>query len=548
MNRSALFALALGAAFTFGAPQAQAWECLTGSCPKWCSFPVPYGLTIASPDLGDATTVSELQRGFNDWTLVSCTDLTASYTGRSSGTAGRGDGQSLVGWVESGWDHGSGAIGVTGPRWNGRNCIVEADMEMNGVNFTWITGSGRGSNVNAYSIILHEAGHYYGLGHSDLSSATMYFAYQGGIDSLGTDDQNGICTLYPGEGGGPVDCTTTGCPSGQVCESGVCMAETGDGTLCAPCTDSSQCGGTGDFCLSYPDGRGYCGTSCSSDGDCGAGGTCQPTTAGGQCVRFVGPTPTCEGAEPTGCDTDADCSADQICETASGDCVAAPPGAALGEPCEESSECSSGVCAVAGGEQVCTRQCNDLTPAASCPSGFYCDGTAICGDGLCVAGDSGPTAAGSGCAVDTDCATLLCDRGTCATPCQVGGATTCAPGFSCQTNGSTACGACKPEGSVGGLGDPCTTGDDCATEECAMRDGAGFCTNFCDDVRVCPDGFTCTVVDATRSVCAETGGRDDGGCGCSVPGASASNRPLWLFLIVIPAIVFWRRRRRSRCG
>ncbi|MBO6938805.1 MAG: matrixin family metalloprotease [Deltaproteobacteria bacterium] len=550
MNRSALFALALGAAFTFGAPQAQAWECLTGSCPKWCNFPVPYGLTIASPDLGDATTVSELQRGFADWTLVSCTDLTASYTGRSGGTAGNGDGQSLVGWVESGWSHGSGAIGVTGPRWNGRNCIVEADMEMNGVNFTWITGSGRGSNVNAYSIILHEAGHYYGLGHSDLSSATMYFAYQGGIDALGTDDQNGICTLYPGEGGGPVDCTTTGCPSGQVCESGVCMAETGDGTLCAPCTDSGQCGGSGDFCLSYPDGRGYCGTSCSSSGECGAGGQCVSTTAGGQCIRIQGGQPSCEGAGPSGCTSNADCTADQMCNTSTGECVARPTGGIdNGQPCTDSAECNSGLCASTSIGQVCTEGCNDLSPA-SCSPGFYCERGGLCGDGFCVPGTAGPAADGASCAVDTDCASLLCDRGTCGTPCQVGGATVCGAGFTCQGSGTTACGACKPEGSVGGLGDPCLTRDECATEECALRDGAGFCTNYCDDTDPCPTDFTCVVVTDALSVCSpnDDGGRDDGGCGCSVPGASASNRPLWLFLIVVPAIVFWRRRRRSRCG
>lgn len=214
MNRVA-FALALGA--TFVSQPALAWECLTGSCPKWCQT-VPYGITITSPDLGEATTISETQRGMDDWTRVACTNLTNNYTGRSTGTAGAGDGRSLIGWVESGWRHGSSAIGVTGPRWDGRNCIVEADMEMNGVNFTWITGSGSGSNVNAYSIALHEGGHYYGLGHSNDRGATMYFAYTGGIDAIGSDDSNGICTLYPGSGS--TDCTTTGCPSGQECVSG----------------------------------------------------------------------------------------------------------------------------------------------------------------------------------------------------------------------------------------------------------------------------------------------------------------------------------------
>ncbi len=542
MNRQALFALALGAAFTFGAPQAQAWECISGSCPTWCDFPVPYGLTVPSPDLGEATTVAELQRGFNDWTLVGCTSLTASYTGRT------GNSTNAVGWVESGWSHGSGAIGVTQVSSDGRGCIPQSRMEMNGVNYTWITGSGRGSNVNAYSIILHEAGHYYGLGHSDDPGATMYFAYQGGIDAIGADDQNGICNLYPGEGGGPVDCTETGCPSGQTCEGGVCVGETGDGSLCAPCTDSSQCGSGGDFCLSYPDGAGYCGLSCGSNADCGSDGQCVPTTAGNQCIRIVGGSPSCEGAGPSGCTSNADCAADQMCNTASGECVARPTGGIdNGQPCTESSECNSGLCATTSIGQVCTEQCNDLMPA-SCSPGFYCERGGVCGDGFCVPGGPGAATDGSSCSADTDCASLRCDRGTCGTPCQVDGATTCGDGFICQGSGSLQCGACRVEGSVGGLGDPCTTRDECATEECAMRDGAGFCTNYCDDLDMCPDGFVCTVVSDSLGVCTEAGGRDEGGCGCSVPGASASNRPLWLFLIVIPAIVFWRRRRRSRCG
>src|SRR6185436_21095371 len=129
-----------------------------------------------------------------------------------------GDGRSVVGWVESGWRYDSSAIGVTQPAWTTRSGgarIVEADMELNGVDYTWITGSGRGSSVNAYSIVLHESGHYYGLGHSNSSSATMFYAYSGGIASLTSDDETGICTLCPGSG--TPDCRTMGCPAGQMC-------------------------------------------------------------------------------------------------------------------------------------------------------------------------------------------------------------------------------------------------------------------------------------------------------------------------------------------
>jgi hypothetical protein len=238
-----------------------AYTCITGSCPAWCGG-ASYGITVASDDLGDATSVSEVRRAMEDWGRVGCANLPITYTGRSSATTGAGDGNSVVGWVESGWRHDSNAIGVTGPTWTGRNCIVEADMELNGVHYTWITGSGRGMNVNAYSIALHEGGHYYGLGHSSDSSATMYFAYSGGIDSITSDDQSGICALYPG-GTGSTDCTETGCPAGQECVDGSCRPITGDGSICSPCSSNSDCGGRNDLCLGYPDGVYYCGLQCT---------------------------------------------------------------------------------------------------------------------------------------------------------------------------------------------------------------------------------------------------------------------------------------------
>lgn len=546
----ALFALILPSFVP--ASEAFAWECLAGSCPVWCET-VPYGITVASPDLGDATTVSEVQRAMSDWTTQACTDLTVSYTGRSGATAGNGDGQSVIGWVESGWRHGSSAIGVTGPRWNGRNCIQEADMEMNGQNFTWITGAGRGSNVNAYSIALHEGGHYYGLGHSSSSAATMYFAYTGGIDAIGDDDRNGICTLYPGEGGGMVDCTTAGCPAGQMCVDRMCQAVVGDGTVCAGCSTSADCGGSSDLCLRYPTGAGFCGRACGSSADCpGSGDQCVGIMGGGnQCIRVQGGMPSCAGSGPTPeCTSDAQCDATERCDPTSQTCVPRPGGlAGLGEPCTESSECSSDVCASSPDGGRCTQRCNGFD-TSSCPGGFYCDGEALgtCGDGLCIAGASGVAPLGSPCATDTDCASLMCDRGTCGSPCQPGeGTIVCPMGYQCQTGSLPGCGACKPEGSLGDLGDACETADDCASGECARRGDETFCTDLCTDDSDCPRGFACLSA-GEFSVCAPTETDDprvDGGCGCTVPAGDSAPSP-WVLLLVIPAIVWWRRRRTGR--
>jgi hypothetical protein len=478
-----LVGLAVGAASS-----AHAWAPIASGSPVWRP-PVPYSLSSAgSVDLGGfAATEPEVRRAMDDWTRVSCTSLTSNYRGSTSARPGTYEGTSVIGWIESGWSHGSSAIGVTGPRW-GSN-IIEADMQLNGVNFTWTTAPGRGSTVNTYSIVLHEGGHYYGLGHTSVAGSSMVPSYGGGVVGLGPDDENGICALYPGSGS---DCTVTGCPSGQECVSGSCQGVVGDGTICAPCTDSSQCGGASDFCLGYPDGAGYCGRSCASDANC-EGGRCVGTSGGNQCVRIVGGTPSC-ATSPGGCTRDTDCSSGQICR--SGACVAQPTGGtAIGGGCSAGTDCNSGLCV----GSVCTQSCDSLNPTGACPTGFYCDeDVSTCGNGYCLAGGVGAGAITESCSADTDCASLVCDRGTCSEACTPGGAVGCPAGFACQA-GTLACqGACHRSGAPG---DECIVNEDCTSSICATQGDRSFCTQLCDPATPCPDRFTCTPVGGETSVC-----------------------------------------------
>ncbi|MCA9615572.1 MAG: matrixin family metalloprotease [Myxococcales bacterium] len=490
------------------ASTAFAWQPIASGSPTW-SGRVPYFLNNAgSPDLGGFSgSETQVRQGMDDWTRVSCTSLTNNYGGGTSRQPGNYEGTSTIGWVESGWRHGSSAIGVTGPSWRG-STIVEADMELNGVNYTWITGPGSRSNVNAYSIILHEGGHYYGLGHSDQSSATMYFAYTGGIDSLGTDDSNGICTLYPGSGS--TDCTTTGCPSGQECVSGSCQAVTGDGSLCSPCADSSECGGANDFCLMYPTGGAYCGVACTGAADCGTGYQCVSVGGTGQCVGVVGGSPSCSGTTSTGCRSDSECSATQRCNTSTGACEARPTGGAeLGQPCESNEACNSGLCATTAAGSVCSQSCDGFN-TASCPSGFYCDGlaTGACGAGVCLAGSPGAGAVGDPCNDNTDCSNFYCFLGLCSEPCNPETVGACPGGGVCQV-GALACrGAC---GAAGSLGDPCDANSECASEMCATTGEDRFCTQLCDASSPCPEGYGCTSAGAVN-VCVPNGGALGGEC------------------------------------
>ena len=586
--RTLAAALAIaGLALTI-AQGASAWSPIDGRRPTW-SGAAPYELHNAgSQDLGFAMTESIVRQGMDDWTRVACTSLTTSYRGPTSRRPTPGDGNSTIGWIESGWPHDSNAIGVTQPQFWSR--ISEADMSMNGVNYTWITGPGRGNSVNTYSIVLHEGGHFYGLGHSNDSSATMYFAYSGGTSQLRSDDQNGICALYPGSGGS--DCTTTGCPAGQTCQGGTCV--TSSSPDCTPCSTPTDCGGGA--CIGYPaagGGGSYCGSPCSTSGDCGSGFTCASTSSGRFCARIVGGTFSCS-ASPTGCTSDSQCSATQRCNTATGMCEARPStGGPLGADCSTGGECQSGIC-FAG---RCSQSCDWLNPA-SCPAGHYCSGeaTGACtAGGVCVPGSAGAGAMGAACSAATDCQSLYCASGVCSTPCTPGGAVGCGDGFACQLGAAPGCGSCQRSGS---LGDPCDVNEDCTSRLCATVDGDTYCTEVCGE-GTCPTGFTCrgdgevavcvpdegrlgdgcgSNADCLGGICASDGddsyctrlcgatepcpGRFDcvatddpsvsvcrpqpgGGCGCSAPGRGQSARGALIGLGVLAAIAAWRRRREA---
>lgn len=602
MKTRLLAAASLGIGLSTFASLAYAWTPISSSRPTW-SGPVPFSMnTAGSVDLGPTESQTQVRAGMTDWTTASCSpSLEASWQGTTSRQPGTYEGTSTIGWIESGWDDDPSAIGVTGPTWGGRDATInEADMSLNGVNFEWITGSGRGDRVNTYSIILHEGGHYYGLGHSSESGATMYFAYSGGIDSLQSDDAIGICTLYPGPSG-PPSCEDVGCSPGLTCVGGECVRPSGDGTFCSPCESGSDC--DGGVCLGYPDSFGYCGRDCTSNADCGSNGFCVGVRGGSnQCVRADSAgNISCDVGASTGCSSDSDCDAGERCNRSTGECeMASTTGGGIGDECGDDSECNSGTCF----RGTCSQTCN-WVDTGSCPSGFYCNGdaTGTCGDGLCVAGTAGRGALGTACSGDTDCTSLYCADDVCASPCTPGGATGCPAGFACQGS-EGGCGACKQAGGAGdicetggdclseicavptgesgfctencttdsdcptsftceasgsnrictptlaGLGADCGSNDDCLSGICATENGDRYCTRICTDSTPCPGStFSCDVVDETTSVCSPLGGGADdegrGGCACTIAPRGASSPLAFVSAMLLGAAVLRRRRRRS---
>jgi MYXO-CTERM domain-containing protein len=257
-------------------------------------------------------------------------------------------------------EYGSSTIGVTTPVWSGRY-FIDADIVFNARNFGWnTTGTGGGgSNVDAQSIATHEEGHFLGLDHSASGAAVMYASYSGGLKrTLQTDDQNGVCAIYP-SGAAATDAgpQPDAGPSADPCSA--------HGTTCSGCTPYAGCG--------------FCGTT----GQCASGTRTGP--ASGSCGAWAWYEADCASIGPT----DAG--------TAPVDSGSATGGGRFGDPCAQPTDCASGgLCAVpSGGTGFCTRACAD---DCGCPTAYDCYAVSAT-TSICIPGTNTCSMAGEDAAV-----------------------------------------------------------------------------------------------------------------------------------------------------
>ncbi len=91
--------------------------------------------------------------------------------------------------------NGTGVIGITQVGFQETNGeIVEADILIND-NFIFSTISTDPSYLG--NVITHEAGHFLGLGHGQVSGSTMFYSLSRGQHEVNSDDKAGLYSLYP---------------------------------------------------------------------------------------------------------------------------------------------------------------------------------------------------------------------------------------------------------------------------------------------------------------------------------------------------------------
>lgn len=467
---------------------------------------VPYLVneTLTS-DLDDRDALDGVIAGYGVWGALTCSLMSWRYDGRTENQAwGAFDGLNIASWRESGWTEGSSVLGIASIITAAGGRIEDCDTKYNGQHHTWHSPPAsaseseyRGSNLqDVMGVVAHESGHCIGLDHTNVPGSTMLPVASSGISdrSLGADDIEGACALYPS--GGPVpDPDQPPPPPGSVDFGGDCRVEG-----CA----------AGLFCAN--DGRSqYCTRGCEDHEECGEGYHCAGLNQGrGACAH--------------------------------GEAPAQPP-AGFGQPCGAQAICEAGLrCVVEeeSGETYCTGPCL----GGGCPSNYECleaeDGSDVCARNP---GGAALPGQGSPCGEDGVCARgLFCmhdplwkneETGDVEPYCtaECGEEDHCAPGYRCVDASRGRRGCQKiPTAGERQIGDECWInpeqpphpqhnrpscgeGMECVgfrfdSQNPSVVLDKGTCTQNCTPDECCPEGFACRGLTKVFAQCV-AGGQDD---------------------------------------
>lgn len=508
-----------------------------------------------------------IQAGFRNWTAsgtpaVSCTDWNVTYDGpvriRSTATAGQpdagiytepadkyvpsldgGTGVGLlrlftlqdsinnVAFIGSKWSDGSQTLGVTiRATIVGQSEITDADMKLNN-NVTW-SNSGAFNTFDVESVVLHEAGHFIGLDHSNTVSSVMYPSVAPGEikRTLAQIDIQDTCQVYPGTPGtqgyacttstvctgglvcrGPsaggakictVDCTNgQTCPTGYACQAAdtgmACLTMVGAVDLCKFCEEGMEC--LSGNCI-HNDVYSWCTRSCTASSQCGTGYVCVQTQGGGGVCAQDNANFACT----------SQCGAGMACppgyECNSGSCV---PRGDPGDSCDSTGFCKPCNLCIRDGQtnlSTCRSCCTGGTgsycsgcSATTCGSGTAC--TALLGTQEKVCYPTTGAALCQACNASTPCAQGTCYGGRCHNSCNPGSPGTCQ---ACNATG-TSMGVCACTDEMANVGQTCGTANGFPTCRsglvCAGTAGAKTCRKLCtlSNNATCSAGEVCALTD-----------------------------------------------------
>ncbi len=288
----------------------------------------------------------------------------------------------------------------------------------------------------------------------------------------------------PNAGGAEVGAV---CVDDADCAQNLCI----DGTCSGPCEGAGDCSNATDYTCRVETidlGGGNTDTAqicvapraCTDDGGCrtAMGEVCYVRETNMDVDAICRRPNVGGGTAGQVCDVDRDCSNNYCLETRFRD-VCTPPCADDGDCTVPGYECEQVTIQLAGGGTEDLGLCvpeplQACTGEADCPTGFNCAVISNdAGDALeaaCVP-NTGGDATGVACNDDTDCASLVCLAGYCASPCVDD--TACGQGQLCLTNDVT-------KDAITQAFDVCET---LADQQCASSDDCSDGVRVCSDVR-----------------------------------------------------------------
>src|SRR5262249_44741295 len=173
-------ALVLGVALAFLAPTVHAYlkigtRTSSGALVTlhWNSFPVRYFVTnrdvpgVTAPQLQQA-----IGRAFATWAAVPNVSLSSQFVGFTSALPSSGDGANTIGFQDRpDLERVLGATSFLADTVTGQ--ILESDIFLNS-SFPWsVAAGGETGRHDVESIVLHEIGHFHGLGHSAIGETEL---------------------------------------------------------------------------------------------------------------------------------------------------------------------------------------------------------------------------------------------------------------------------------------------------------------------------------------------------------------------------------------
>ena len=509
---------------------------------RWTAEDFPLSFRIApegAPGINDGSDIEAIRNAFQTWETVGCSTATFREDPWSEPATVNRDTRNKVFWAknQADWNAVGGqpeTLALTFVFYDTSDGRArDADIISNGVDWTWSTGGvgGTGRVADVETVLLHEVGHFFGLGHTNDPNAVMFPQNNAASRRQVTmDDVNGICALYPGDGApapvgapcqAPTDCASSVCVvdgGNSYCSQQCSLEQTNNCPLDFPCQATAQ----GNFCLRPPQTDELC-DQCQTSQQCNTG-LCLSVPGYNNfrpfCTRACDPTPGAPGQCPQGYRCEAIASGNQtggVCAPNTGLCDPAGKGG-HNEFCYADNSCKPNHTCVqyfaGAGPNYCYLTCTTEFAAAngSCSDQLPVQCQSIGQEN--VFGRMNVAVCLNIAKVGEPCVPEVCDQfsvcavddsgdpetATCYQTCPTGN---CPANSQCLSFPSLGP-VCVPNSGFLSLGNSCKSNEECKSRKCRSYGDKNLCTQDCatTDPNGCPAGLRCLAANnSTAGLC-----------------------------------------------